>query len=98
MINKLASYCSVWDLKVNLAKSKIVVFRKRGQLKKAYKWSYNNENIDVVSGYKYLGVYLKSSGSYVKHLNNQLSVAKMGLNAVYRNVFYMKTTNLTPFF
>jgi len=98
MINKLASYCSVWDLKVNLAKSKIVVFRKRGQLKKAYKWSYNNENIDVVSGYKYLGVYLKSSCSYVEHLSNQLSVAKMGLNAVYRNVFYMKTTNLTPFF
>jgi len=98
MIDKLANYCKLWDLKVNLSKSKIVVFRKKGKLKKAYEWFYNNQKIEIVNGYKYLGVYFKSGGSFVDHLTNQLRAAKIGLNTIYRSVFSMRTSTLSPFF
>ena len=44
------------DLDVNLDKTKIVVFRKGGFLGKYEKWTYNNEPLQVVNCYKYLGV------------------------------------------
>jgi len=98
MINKLADYCDTWDLKVNLNKSKIVVFRKCGKLKKSFEWFYKGEKIEVVKSYKYLGVLLSSSGSMTAHLQNQLSVAKIGLNSTYKSLFYARTLSLEPFF
>jgi len=98
MINKLAVYCDTWDLKVNLEKSKIIVFRKRGKLKKSFEWFYKNEKIEVVKTYKYLGVLLSSSGSMTAHLQKQLSVAKIGLNSTYKSLFYARSLSLEPFF
>src|SRR5882724_2346337 len=51
-----------------------------------------------MNGFKYLGVYFKSGGSFVDHLTNQLRAAKIGLNTFYRSVFSMRTSTLSPFF
>ena len=42
---------------LNLLKTKIIVFRNGGVLKQTEKWFYMREVVDVVSFYKYLGIY-----------------------------------------
>ena len=41
-------------MKINLDKTKILVFRNGGQLKEIEKWFYNGNPVEVVSFYKYL--------------------------------------------
>lgn len=81
MINSLQNYCLKWNLKINLNKSKIVVFRNGGKLGKYDKWWYNNEKIEVVNWYKYLGVTLSSGLSLDKHFRERTVVAKYALNS-----------------
>ena len=53
---------------VNLCKTKIVVFRKRGTFKRSEIWYINGKEIDVVSSYKYFGIIfsIKLSGHYLR--------------------------------
>jgi len=65
-LDKMAIYCSKWKLKVNIDKSKIIVFRKGGPLRRGEKFSLNKQYLEMVSSYKYLGVHFSSSGSWYK--------------------------------
>ena len=56
MINVLADFCNKWGLKVNLSKTKIIVFRRGGKLKTNEKWFFCQNKIEVVKQYKYLGI------------------------------------------
>ena len=47
-LNKLQTYCDVWGLKVNVAITKIVVFRKLGPLRQDEIWDYNGQQLEVV--------------------------------------------------
>ena len=73
-LNRLHEYCERWGLEVNIGKTKIVVFRKRGKIKATDKWYFNNSEIEVVDNFSYLGVILNYTGSF--HLNNQWLVGK----------------------
>ena len=53
-LNKLKDYCELYDLKVNCEKTKIVVFRKRGQIKVNEKWWYGGVPVEVVDKFNYL--------------------------------------------
>jgi hypothetical protein len=48
-LNILADYCSDWGLSVNIDKTKIMVFRRGGQLKRIEKWNYMANPVEVVS-------------------------------------------------
>jgi len=98
MIDQLSEYCLKWDLLVNLKKSKVMVFRKKGRLKKNLKWTYRGETIDIVSSYKYLGINLTSTGKFGAHLESQLAVAKLGLNTVYKSVFFIQSRRIDAYF
>ena len=41
-LNRLHEYCERWGLEVNIGKTKIVVFSKRGKIKATDKWYFNN--------------------------------------------------------
>jgi hypothetical protein len=86
MINKLEEYCSTWNLVVNLTKSKIMVFRRGGKLKRTDKWFFEGKRIDVVNHYKYLGVSLTSKMSWGLHLNEKSTAAKLAMNLTWRNL------------
>ena len=64
MIDSLHKYCLQWCLKLNLNKSKIVVFRKGGRLRSDLCWKYGNNVIEIVNEYKYLGVILTFNMSF----------------------------------
>ena len=73
-LNRLHEYCERWGLEVNIDKTKIVVFRKRGKIKATDKWYFNNSEKEVVDNFNYLGVILNYTGSF--NLNNQYLVGK----------------------
>ena len=56
----LESYCHKWNLKVNVGKTKIVVFQKGGNLSRNEKWTYSGEEIEIVNSFNYLGMVLSS--------------------------------------
>ena len=75
-----ALYCDTWKLKINTAKTKIVIFS-RGRLGN-YEFSIGGTPIEVVSKYKYLGVIFSTGGSFLamkKHIALQASRAVYSL-------------------
>ena len=57
-INSLQRAATALQLKVNMAKSNIVVFRKGGHLAARERWTYNGIVMPAVNVYKYLGIKL----------------------------------------
>ena len=77
-INLLQKYCTLSGMKVNIAKTQIIVFQNGGIVKNNEKWFLNSERIEVVPYYKYLGLFFSSrlNWSYAtKLLNVQSSKA-----------------------
>ena len=62
-LNRLHLYCNLWGLEVNIAKTKAVVFRKRGSVRTDERWYYTNELLDVVNDFNYIGVVFNLTGS-----------------------------------
>ena len=64
MLNSLHKYVSSWNLTENSAKTKVLVFSKGGSSK--FSWTYNNEILQQVYSFHYLGLCLNHNGSYPK--------------------------------
>ena len=56
MLNTLYDYTRKWGLSVNIKKTKIVVFRKGGNIRPNEAWVYNGSNIDIIDQFCFLGV------------------------------------------
>lgn len=52
-INNLSEYCDLWGLEVNISKTKVMVFRKRGPTFNNEKWSFKSEKLDIVDDFNY---------------------------------------------
>ena len=57
-IDILAGYSDNWKLEVNIEKTKVIIFNKRGRLIKDENISYKGSVIESVKYYKYLGLLL----------------------------------------
>ena len=96
LLNKLHEYCSQWDLKVNIDKTNVIVFRNGGYLRKYEKCFYGNIQLKVVTYYKYLGLVISSRLSWYmcqKTLAEQAAKALFGLKASL-NKFGILSANL----
>jgi hypothetical protein len=60
----ITSRCCRWRLKVNVEKSKVMVFRKGGRLGSQLQFTYDNSLFDIVSKYTYLGIVVTTGGSF----------------------------------
>ena len=79
-LNLYRKYCAIWKLHVNMNKSKVVVFSKGRPGN--YSFRLNNDILEVVGEFKYLGVFLSRSGSFYatkKHLASQAEKAMYSL-------------------
>jgi hypothetical protein len=90
MLQAFELYCSKWNLEVNLSKSKIIVFRNGGRLSRHEKWWFRNEEVDVTSQYKYLGMNLTPRLSFAAHFREKSSKAKLALNSFNSIIFNKK--------
>ena len=57
LIDLIAKFYKMVGVEINLDKTKIIVFRNGGPLRVIETWYFNGVQVDVVSFYKYLGVY-----------------------------------------
>ena len=49
---------------MNTTKTTVTVFRKRGRLRQHEHWSYNDESLEIVDPFNYLGTVLLTMGSF----------------------------------
>ena len=62
-LNALEQYCAQWKLAVNLSKTQVVIFSS-SYLRQNYSFSFGNQNIQIGTSYTYLGIAIKSNGSF----------------------------------
>lgn len=58
IINRLKIYCNSQGLKVSIEKSKIIIFSRGSRQTTHEKWSFSNNQVEIVKNYKYLGGYI----------------------------------------
>lgn len=63
MLNEFFIYCKKWKLKINVQKTKILFFSK-GRIPKNLKFHNDNNEIEIVKDFKYLGISFARSGSF----------------------------------
>ena len=73
-LNAMQMYCSDWNLTVNVKKTKIVIFS-RGKVKKYRQFMFNNEVVEVVDKYCYLGFILNYNGKFWVNIQKLQSLA-----------------------
>lgn len=83
MICNLEKYCLDWGLTVNLIKSKIMVLRRGGRLGQNERWKFNNEAVEIVNNYEYLGVTLTPKMSFTEHIKVRTKKAKICVNGIW---------------
>ena len=83
MINVLENYCHKWGMYVNLTKTKIMVFRRGGILKKYEKWFFKGQQLEVVSFYKYLGLIFTPKLKWTLSKKTIALQAEKALNLLY---------------
>ena len=59
-LNVLSVFCKQYGLSVNLSKTKIVVFRNGGPLRRCERFYFDGAQLQSVSHYKYLGIIFSS--------------------------------------
>jgi hypothetical protein len=72
-VEQVDQYCRDWNLRRNVSKFKIMIFKKGGKLKATERWKVNGQSIEVADKFNYLGVTLDSTGSW----NKQKTLAKV---------------------
>lgn len=88
------------EMKVNVEKTKSMVFKK-GRRKKKEKWEYKGEEVEVVNEFKYLGYWFTTKNQYNTHVRKVTEKAqhligktwskckRAGIKDLYKKLFYM---------
>ena len=61
---QLQQYADKWRLRINVKKTKILIFAKRGFTKENPTFILGTRNVESVSSYKYLGLQLHCNGNF----------------------------------
>ena len=79
-LNTMKDYCSMFDLDINIDKTKVMIFS-RGKLRKPHYFNYGDQNIEVVNEYNYLGLVFNYNAKFNVAKNNFIS--KRGKSSVF---------------
>jgi len=85
LLNALSVFCEKWGLSINMNKTKAMVYRNGGIIRKNEKFFLNANQIECVSYYKYLGVLMSTRLSWSpaqKYLALQANRACFTLNDI----------------
>ena len=80
MINVVNDFSNEHNLYINLSKTKIVVFRNRGNLRPDEKWFLNGNSIENCNEFLYLGLLFQHNGNFVK---TQKKLSEQGRKAIF---------------
>lgn len=97
-IDVLQSFSDKFSMTINLAKTKIVVFRKGGFLSAREKWWYGGEQIETVNSYKYLGLKFTSRLSMLSLVDELATKAKIRTCQILRCLYKLGNVQADVFF
>jgi hypothetical protein len=80
-LDAMYSYCTKFKLKVNISKTKVVIFS-RGKVRKYPNFTYGGQNLEVVDDYVYLGVTINYNGRFKKAMIKQQTQATRAMYAL----------------
>ena len=90
-LDSLHTYCNKWSLKVNVDKTKVIIFAP-GKVRKFKPFKFGETTIDVVKDYVYLGTTFNYNGTFQKAKAKQ---ARQARKASYSLITKIKQLNLT---
>ncbi|XP_077986167.1 uncharacterized protein LOC144440655 [Glandiceps talaboti] len=90
LIDVLYDFTLKWKMKVNLAKTKVVVHRNGGYLSRHEKWYFGGTELKIASAYEYLGLVLSCKGSLSVTTRNMAVKARKKLAIVGKSVKDLK--------
>ena len=76
-LNLLVDYCNWWKLKINVKKTKIMIFRKGGILPRNLTFYYYGQQLEIVNKFRYLGVVSTVGGSFSEAQNTLAGQPRM---------------------
>ena len=83
LLNGYSDYCNKNRLNINIEKTKIVIFSKNHRKPIIY---INNQKIEVVNQFKYLGITISKSGKFLSALKDNINRARRAFYAQMRQV------------
>lgn len=92
-LHALNRYADKWKLTINTTKTKIMVFRKGGSLPQNLKFYYNDEELEIVNNFTYLGVVFTPRGVFTaaqKTLAGQARKAMFKLMKCFQSFVSLK--------
>ena len=93
-LDVLHNYCQKWKLKVNVNKTKIMVFRCGGLLRRNLAFLYDGKQIEIVQRFTYLGIVFTIRGSFSVMFE---TLAGQARKAIFKlNKYLYKFTNVSP--
>ena len=100
LINIVKKWCATLKLQVNLDKTKVVHYRKvrKSQTKFTFRWE--DQEIEITNGYRYLDVFLDQNLNFETHCNNISNSAGRALGkilskfAAFKDIGYFTFTKL----
>ena len=89
-LDLLYKYCNKWKLRVNVAKTKIMIFRKGGRLPENISVKYGDQELEIVNRFVYLGIVFTAGGSFS---DTQSTLPCQALKAIFKlNKYLYKFT------
>ncbi len=90
LLNILEKWCKQWCIRVNIKKTKIVHFRTKTQSRTDFNFMFNNEIVEYVDKYKYLGIILDEHLDFVITVTVLVSSASRALGSIYTKFAKLK--------
>lgn len=84
-LNSLLDWCRTWRMELNITKCKHLRVSRKNTSCPVYK--LNNDPLESVTSYKYLGVHISSNLSWRKHIEHVINNANRTLGYIKRNFF-----------
>ena len=78
-LNALNDYCQAWKLRINVDKTKIIRFSKGTPQNPTQDFWLNDEKVEVVESYVYLGTTFSSNGKFSEAIEKQINQAHRAL-------------------
>ena len=88
-LNNFRLYCETWKLTVNISKTKIVIFS--SGRRRPCRFYFGNDTIEITKEYKYLGINLTQSGSFIQA---KKTIAEQGNKALFSLLKKSRSLNL----
>ena len=97
MLPILDRWCKKWRMRVNVSKTKIVHFRTTKQPRTTFQFNLNNETVECVDKYKYLGIILDEHLNFNVTASVLASSANRALGSIYTRFNKLKGLGLNTF-